>query len=111
MQPIRVIDYDPRWPSFFQAARDELLSLAPGLILAVEHIGSTAVPGLAAVRALDYLHASYRADTKHLFCKPHFAARTHHQRAPAAQHRNACTTAKVQFITQMVSEALGDPAA
>jgi GrpB-like predicted nucleotidyltransferase (UPF0157 family) len=52
-RPIRVIDYDPRWPSFFHAARDELLSLAPGLILAVEHIGSTAVPGLAAKPKID----------------------------------------------------------
>jgi GrpB-like predicted nucleotidyltransferase (UPF0157 family) len=52
-RPIRVVDYDPRWPSFFQAARDELLSLAPGLILAVEHIGSTSVPGLAAKPKID----------------------------------------------------------
>jgi GrpB-like predicted nucleotidyltransferase (UPF0157 family) len=53
MRPIRVVDYDPRWPLFFQTARDELLALAPGLILAVEHIGSTAVPGLAAKPKID----------------------------------------------------------
>jgi GrpB-like predicted nucleotidyltransferase (UPF0157 family) len=53
MRPIRIVDYDPRWPTLFELARDEILSLAPGLVLAIEHIGSTAVPGLAAKPKID----------------------------------------------------------
>ncbi|MDM9619456.1 GrpB family protein [Rhizobium sp. S96] len=49
---MRIVDYDPRWPTL-ELARDEILSLAPGLVLAIEHIGSTAVPGLAAKPKID----------------------------------------------------------
>ncbi|WP_160007390.1 GrpB family protein [Rhizobium sp. 18055] len=53
MRPIRVIDYDPQWPQLFEAARAELLALAANRILAIDHIGSTAVPGLAAKPKID----------------------------------------------------------
>ena len=74
--------------------------LQPWLAGPVEHIGSTAVPGLAAkpvvdimagVESLDasrpaiaaleragYCYAPYRADTEHWFCKPSPQFRTHH---------------------------------
>ncbi|KQV31964.1 hypothetical protein ASC97_18300 [Rhizobium sp. Root1203] len=61
MRPIRVMDYDPHWPQLFEAAKDELLSLSD-CILAVEHIGSTAVPGLAAKPKID-LDAVLMAET------------------------------------------------
>jgi len=53
MRPIRVLDYDPRWPDIFEAMKTELLAMADGGIVAVEHIGSTAVPGLAAKPKID----------------------------------------------------------
>jgi len=53
MRPIRVLDYDPAWPALFDAARCELLALAADRILAIEHIGSTAVAGLAAKPKID----------------------------------------------------------
>lgn len=53
MRPIRVLDYDPAWPARFDATRRELLELAADRILAIEHIGSTAVPGLAAKPKID----------------------------------------------------------
>jgi GrpB-like predicted nucleotidyltransferase (UPF0157 family) len=53
MRPIRVIEYDPQWPQLFEAARAELLALAANRILAIDHIGSTAVPGLAAKPKID----------------------------------------------------------
>ncbi|KQV84286.1 GrpB family protein [Rhizobium sp. Root1220] len=53
MRPIRVVDYDPQWPHLFEAVRAELLALAADRILAVEHIGSTSVPGLAAKPKID----------------------------------------------------------
>jgi GrpB-like predicted nucleotidyltransferase (UPF0157 family) len=46
--------YDPRWPGMFDAERDRLLSLFPDFI-SIEHMGSTAVPGLAAKPVIDIL--------------------------------------------------------
>ncbi len=56
MEPqIIVVEYDPRWPSLFEAESQLLAnSLAP-LIVAIEHIGSTAVSGLAAKPIIDIM--------------------------------------------------------
>ncbi len=50
--------YDPRWPGLFAAERDRLLLLAPQLparLVDIQHIGSTAVPGLVAKPVIDML--------------------------------------------------------
>lgn len=92
---------DATWPAQFEAEAALLRPLlAPWLAGEIEHIGSTAVPGLiakpvidlmapvhslqqalpalAALTTLGYLHAPYRADEMHWFCKPSPAMRTHH---------------------------------
>jgi GrpB-like predicted nucleotidyltransferase (UPF0157 family) len=47
--PVEIVLYDPSWPaSFEQEAAMLRRVLAPWLVGSVEHIGSTAVPGLAA---------------------------------------------------------------
>jgi GrpB-like predicted nucleotidyltransferase (UPF0157 family) len=51
--PVTVVDYDPAWPGRFVAQRDAILGAGGELILAIEHIGSTAVPGLAAKPIID----------------------------------------------------------
>jgi GrpB-like predicted nucleotidyltransferase (UPF0157 family) len=53
-----VTAYDPGWPARAAAARDELLSRLPGLFAVIEHIGSTAVPGLAAKPVIDLMAAA-----------------------------------------------------
>lgn len=45
---IEVLDYDEAWPSRAAVACTELRDSLPVLFTAIEHIGSTAVPGLAA---------------------------------------------------------------
>lgn len=45
--------YDPRWPEMFQHLRRGLLRHVEDLVLAVEHVGSTAVPGCAAKPIID----------------------------------------------------------
>ncbi len=99
--PIEIVDYDPTWPAKF-AAEQALLQevLAGWLIGAIEHIGSTAVPGLAAKPIIDlmapvaslqmsrpaitlatrigYVYYPYKADVMHWFCKPSVVFRTHH---------------------------------
>jgi GrpB-like predicted nucleotidyltransferase (UPF0157 family) len=50
---VRLVDGDPGWPGAFQRLAAELhLALGP-LAVGVEHVGSTAVPGLAAKPILD----------------------------------------------------------
>jgi GrpB-like predicted nucleotidyltransferase (UPF0157 family) len=99
--PIEVVPYDPAWPALFEQ-ESELLRrvLAPWLRGPLEHIGSTAVPGLAAKPVIDilatvssledsrpaitaaiaagYCYFPYRPDLEHWFCKPSAAFRTHH---------------------------------
>jgi GrpB protein len=50
---VRLVDSDPRWPGAFRRLAAELRATLGELAVAVEHIGSTAVPGLAAKPILD----------------------------------------------------------
>jgi GrpB-like predicted nucleotidyltransferase (UPF0157 family) len=52
-QSIVVEDYDPAWVDRFAAVRASLEAALGGLITGVEHIGSTAVPGLSAKPIID----------------------------------------------------------
>ncbi|MCL4744469.1 MAG: GrpB family protein [Burkholderiaceae bacterium] len=99
--PVEVVPYDSSWPHRFleeQALLAEILS--PWLVAPVEHVGSTAVPGLLAkpiidiaapvasleasrpaieaLRRLGYQHFPYKPEQMHWFCKPAPALRTHH---------------------------------
>ncbi len=52
---VEVVPYDPAWPARFEAERATLVAVVPGLFGSVEHIGSTAVPGLLAKPTIDVL--------------------------------------------------------
>ncbi|HVF09365.1 MAG TPA: GrpB family protein [Abditibacteriaceae bacterium] len=54
-EDVNLRPYDPRWPSLFMAERDRLMSLLPESFIAIQHFGSTAVPGLAAKPIIDIL--------------------------------------------------------
>jgi GrpB-like predicted nucleotidyltransferase (UPF0157 family) len=100
-EPVHLVDYDPSWPRQFEEERGRLLRvLAPWLVGPVEHVGSTAIPHLAAkpvidivagvrdlesskparvaVASLGYMYFPYRPTEEHWFCKPSPAHRTHH---------------------------------
>jgi GrpB-like predicted nucleotidyltransferase (UPF0157 family) len=53
MNPIIIEDYNPLWPERFKSIRTEIAAALDGLFAAIEHIGSTAVPGLAAKPVID----------------------------------------------------------
>jgi len=53
MNSIVVVDYDPVWPELFQFFRARIMAALGGLAAAVEHVGSTAVVGLAAKPVID----------------------------------------------------------
>ena len=53
---VRVVPYNPSWPTLFVAEVQRLREALPSnLLIALEHTGSTAVPGLAAKPILDLL--------------------------------------------------------
>ncbi len=53
----RLVDHDPRWTDEFEAERTRLWTALSPWALAIEHYGSTAVPGLRAKPILDLLVA------------------------------------------------------
>ncbi|MCU0861677.1 MAG: GrpB family protein [Methanomassiliicoccales archaeon] len=55
--PIDIVDSDPGWTSMYAEERDRLLSALEGLSADLYHIGSTAVPDLAAKPVIDILLA------------------------------------------------------
>src|SRR5687768_3428808 len=51
--PVVIAEYDPAWPARGQALAHELKDALGPLALRVEHIGSTAIPGMAAKPVFD----------------------------------------------------------
>jgi len=98
---VKLSGYSPDWPSKFEAEKKFILEVA-GLYNhgSIEHVGSTAVPGLIAKPVIDimfgvksleesksaieilanngYCYFPYKGDVMHWFCKPSNEFRTHH---------------------------------
>jgi GrpB-like predicted nucleotidyltransferase (UPF0157 family) len=54
--PVVIADYDPAWPAKFEAERDLIVhTCGKGAFVAIEHVGSTSVPGLAAKPIIDMM--------------------------------------------------------
>jgi GrpB-like predicted nucleotidyltransferase (UPF0157 family) len=53
VKPIIVVEYDPHWAATFEILRSNLAEALGTLAAAIEHIGSTAVSGLAAKPIID----------------------------------------------------------
>lgn len=51
--PICILDYDPRWPEVFRAWAERVQDALGGAVIAIEHVGSTSVPDLAAKPVVD----------------------------------------------------------
>ena len=52
---IEVVPYDPEWAQRFREEAEQLLEVFGSLVVAVHHVGSTAVPGLEAKPIIDIL--------------------------------------------------------
>jgi len=53
--PVMIVDYDQRWPMLYDEEKQRILKAVGDLVLAVEHIGSTSVPSLAAKPIIDIM--------------------------------------------------------
>ena len=51
--PILIADYDSEWPVLFARLRSWIEPALEGIASRIEHVGSTAVPGLAAKPIID----------------------------------------------------------
>jgi GrpB-like predicted nucleotidyltransferase (UPF0157 family) len=51
--PVIILDYDPNWPGLFQSLRKRIADALGDMAAAIEHVGSTAVPHLAAKPIID----------------------------------------------------------
>jgi len=52
-RPIQVEDYDPRWPFLFEQEKARITAILGNRVSMVEHIGSTAIPGMTAKPVID----------------------------------------------------------
>ena len=52
-QEIIVLDYDPKWPQWFDEAAERIRNALGDKVLGIHHVGSTSVPGLAAKPLID----------------------------------------------------------
>ncbi|MGD9792192.1 MAG: GrpB family protein [Acidimicrobiia bacterium] len=50
---IEIVDYQPQWPQRFEAERVRIAAALGSLARRIDHVGSTAVPGLAAKPIID----------------------------------------------------------
>jgi GrpB-like predicted nucleotidyltransferase (UPF0157 family) len=53
MESVVVVDADPEWPRLFQEVATYIAPFLGESVLRIEHVGSTAVPGLAAKPIID----------------------------------------------------------
>lgn len=51
--PVIICEYDPAWPAAFAQLKSTIAGALGALPVAIEHVGSTAVPGLAAKPIID----------------------------------------------------------
>lgn len=52
---VLVVDYNPEWPSMFQAEAHKIARILGDNLITIHHIGSTSVPGLRAKPIIDMM--------------------------------------------------------
>jgi GrpB-like predicted nucleotidyltransferase (UPF0157 family) len=53
--PVFIVPYDPAWPRLFEEEKARILQDIGSYVVNIEHMGSTAIPGLAAKPVIDIL--------------------------------------------------------
>ena len=61
LRAVMIVDYDPLWPVLYEEEKHHILEAIGHKIIVVEHIGSTAVPGLGGKPIIDILVGVRRA--------------------------------------------------
>ena len=53
--PVIIVEYDPQWPLLYAEEKTHIMEAVGRLVVVIEHVGSTAVPGLGAKPIIDIL--------------------------------------------------------
>ena len=53
--PVIIVEYDPDWPDIFEEEKKNIIQAIGEKVLSIDHIGSTAVPGLGAKNIVDMM--------------------------------------------------------
>ena len=111
-EPVIIVDYDPQWPVLYEEERERIVAAIGNVIDDIQHIGSTAVPGLSAkpiidilvivssleqveqsVKPLEKLGYEYMGDSgipgRHIFIKREQGMRAFHLHMSQADHYTA----------------------
>ncbi len=86
---IQIADYDPAWPQKFRVEAAKILAALGAAAMRIEHVGSTAVPGLPAKRIIDVVLV-VQDSTKESAYVPSLEAagyRFHHREPHWFEHR------------------------
>jgi GrpB-like predicted nucleotidyltransferase (UPF0157 family) len=67
---IRIVDYDPHWPQAFQREAREIRSALADLAVRIEHVGSTAVPGLPGKPVIDIQVSVGKIEPREAYVRP-----------------------------------------
>ncbi|MEP6942918.1 MAG: GrpB family protein, partial [Betaproteobacteria bacterium] len=67
---IKIVPYDCGWPSVFEAEAACIRDVVGGLALCIEHVGSTAVSGLAAKPIIDIQVSVATLETLSVYSAP-----------------------------------------
>jgi len=54
-EKIEIVRYSPEWPELYEYEKKRLYEALDGMVLGIEHIGSTAVPGMWAKSIVDII--------------------------------------------------------
>src|SRR5215210_6832633 len=97
-EPVYVVPYNPLWPSLFSLERSHVEAVVGPWVETIEHVGSTAVPGLDAKPVIDYLRSPSETAEEYALLKYEVAERFR-------DDREAYTEAKTGFISTVVERA------
>jgi ribA/ribD-fused uncharacterized protein len=89
---ITIVPYDPAWPVRYRCERDRIVKALGDNAIRVEHVGSTAVPGLAAKPIVD-IQVSVADVEKEDTYLPQLEAAGYHLRVRQPDHRMLRTAA------------------
>ncbi len=56
-----IVDYNPRWPILYEEEKYHILEIIGHKVISIEHIGSTAVPGLGGKPIIDIIAGVYQS--------------------------------------------------
>lgn len=102
-----IVDYDPSWSAAFAEHEHRIRAALGAKARAIEHIGSTSVPGLAAKPVIDLLVMVEDITAEEDYLDPLLSV-GYHLRVREPQHRMVRTAARDAHIHLL---ELGDPAA